>query len=199
MPATTPLSDAISKDLRGRGFSFVGSTICYSYMQAVGLVDDHIITCFIEPAVVPARTYEEALQRVAAFQSYDDDRILPQARTALLSHGARTPLAVVLLHGFTNHPGQYRAFAPRLFDRGVNVLVPRMPEQGDRDRMTQRLAKLTAEALLARASEAVDVACGLGERVASPEYRQAVCFAATSDSIARTSRGRFRFRRSLPS
>lgn len=46
MPATTPLSDAISKDLRGRGFSFVGSTICYSFMQAVGLVDDHIITCF---------------------------------------------------------------------------------------------------------------------------------------------------------
>ncbi len=71
----------------------------------------------------------------------------------------------MLLHGFTNHPGQYRLFAPLLFDRGVNVLVPRMPEQGDRDRMTRRLAKLTAEALLARASEAVDIACGLGERV----------------------------------
>jgi DNA-3-methyladenine glycosylase I len=46
IPATTPLSDALSKDLRKRGFTFVGSTICYSFMQAVGLVDDHIAACF---------------------------------------------------------------------------------------------------------------------------------------------------------
>lgn len=45
-PATTPLSDALSKDLRKRGFTFVGSTIMYSFMQAVGVIDDHIITCF---------------------------------------------------------------------------------------------------------------------------------------------------------
>ena len=46
LPATTPLSDAISKDLKKRGFKFVGSTIIYAYMQAVGLVDDHITSCF---------------------------------------------------------------------------------------------------------------------------------------------------------
>jgi DNA-3-methyladenine glycosylase I len=46
VPATTPLSDALGKDLRKRGFTFVGSTICYSFMQAVGLVNDHIVTCF---------------------------------------------------------------------------------------------------------------------------------------------------------
>ena len=46
LPPSTPLSDALSKDLRKRGFRFVGSTICYSYMQAVGLVDDHAATCF---------------------------------------------------------------------------------------------------------------------------------------------------------
>jgi DNA-3-methyladenine glycosylase I len=46
VPATTPISDAMSKDLRKRGFTFVGSTICYSFMQAVGLVDDHVVTCF---------------------------------------------------------------------------------------------------------------------------------------------------------
>lgn len=45
-PATTPLSDALSKDLRKRGFTFVGSTIMYSFMQAVGVIDDHITTCF---------------------------------------------------------------------------------------------------------------------------------------------------------
>jgi DNA-3-methyladenine glycosylase I len=46
IPASTPLSDALSKDLRRRGFRFAGSTICYSYMQAVGLIDDHVLSCF---------------------------------------------------------------------------------------------------------------------------------------------------------
>ena len=46
LPATTPESDALSKDLRKRGFRFVGSTICYSFMQAVGLVNDHTRNCF---------------------------------------------------------------------------------------------------------------------------------------------------------
>lgn len=113
----------------------------------------------------PARSYEEALARVRAFQAYDDDRILPQARTVLHDHGERTPLVAVLYHGFTNHPGQYREFAPMVFQQGVNVFVPRMPEQGDRDRMTRRMARLTAESLLSRATEALDIACGLGERV----------------------------------
>jgi DNA-3-methyladenine glycosylase I len=46
VPASTPESDAMSKDLKKRGFSFVGSTICYAFMQAVGMVNDHLIECF---------------------------------------------------------------------------------------------------------------------------------------------------------
>lgn len=46
VPPTSPLSDRLSKDLRKRGFNFVGSTICYSYLQAAGLVMDHITPCF---------------------------------------------------------------------------------------------------------------------------------------------------------
>jgi DNA-3-methyladenine glycosylase I len=45
VPAKTPESDAMSKDLQRRGFKFVGSTICYAYMQAVGMVNDHLVTC----------------------------------------------------------------------------------------------------------------------------------------------------------
>lgn len=45
VPASTPLSDKISEDLKKMGFKFVGSVICYSFMQAVGIVNDHIITC----------------------------------------------------------------------------------------------------------------------------------------------------------
>lgn len=46
VPATTPLSDALSRDLKQRGFKFVGSTICYAHMQAVGMVNDHLVSCF---------------------------------------------------------------------------------------------------------------------------------------------------------
>ena len=46
IPARTPLSDAISKDLKKRGFTFVGTTICYALMQATGLVNDHLVGCF---------------------------------------------------------------------------------------------------------------------------------------------------------
>lgn len=46
VPATTPESDAMSKDMKKRGFKFVGSTICYAFMQAAGLVNDHTSNCF---------------------------------------------------------------------------------------------------------------------------------------------------------
>jgi len=46
IPATTAESDAMSKDLKKRGFNFVGSTICYAFMQAVGMINDHIVDCF---------------------------------------------------------------------------------------------------------------------------------------------------------
>jgi len=115
----------------------------------------------------PARSYAEAKERIEKFKALDpaDPRILPQAYTQFYDCGERAPLAVVLLHGLTNHPGQFVKFAPLVRELGANVFVPRLPEQGDRDRMTTRLANLTAEMLLASATEAVDIACGLGERV----------------------------------
>jgi len=45
-PATSPESDAFSRDLKSRGFSFVGSTVIYAHMQAVGMVNDHLVGCF---------------------------------------------------------------------------------------------------------------------------------------------------------
>jgi DNA-3-methyladenine glycosylase I len=46
IPATSPESDAMSKDLKARGFKFVGTTICYAHMQAVGMVNDHVVDCY---------------------------------------------------------------------------------------------------------------------------------------------------------
>ena len=52
IPARTPESDAMSKDLKGRGFAFVGPTIIYAHMQAVGMVNDHVVDCFRHREIV---------------------------------------------------------------------------------------------------------------------------------------------------
>lgn len=51
LPAKTPESDLMSKDMKKRGFNFVGSTICYAYMQAAGMVNDHTVDCFRHKAI----------------------------------------------------------------------------------------------------------------------------------------------------
>jgi DNA-3-methyladenine glycosylase I len=53
LPASTPLSDRISKDLKKRGFRFVGTTILYAFLQAVGVVNDHSRQCFLCPRATP--------------------------------------------------------------------------------------------------------------------------------------------------
>ena len=55
VPARTDLSDAISKDLKRRGFRFVGSTIVYAFMQAVGMVNDHLVTCYRHAQLASAK------------------------------------------------------------------------------------------------------------------------------------------------
>lgn len=56
IPASTPASDAMSKALKKRGFSFVGSTICYAFMQATGMVNDHVVGCFRHAQIVALAT-----------------------------------------------------------------------------------------------------------------------------------------------
>jgi len=56
IPARTKESDRLSEALKQRGFTFVGSTICYAYMQAAGLVNDHLVTCFRHGEVIPRKT-----------------------------------------------------------------------------------------------------------------------------------------------
>ncbi|MBA1847306.1 DNA-3-methyladenine glycosylase I, partial [Escherichia coli] len=53
IPTSTPASDALSNALKKRGFKFVGTTICYSFMQACGLVNDHVIGCCCHPGNKP--------------------------------------------------------------------------------------------------------------------------------------------------
>jgi len=66
VPASTRESDILSKDLKQRGFRFVGTTICYAFMQAVGLVNDHLVTCFrYKQLAAPARPRGPVLSKNA--------------------------------------------------------------------------------------------------------------------------------------
>jgi carboxylesterase len=95
----------------------------------------------------------------------DGPEVDPRCRSALHDHGRRTRRAYVLIHGYTNCPQQFAALAQVLFAQGANVLIPRMPAHGLRDRLTSATGSLTAPILARFADAAVDCACGLGEEV----------------------------------
>jgi esterase/lipase len=118
-----------------------------------------------QPEARPAAGYAEAAQRAAAMQALDGENVNPLSRTALMTHGERTPRAAVLLHGYTSSPAQWTQFGERLYQRGYNVFIPRFPGHGLRDVMTNALGQLTREILLAHLTEAVDIGRGLGEAV----------------------------------
>lgn len=100
---------------------------------------------------------------VAADESAFD--IHPLGRTIIQNHGHRTARAYVLLHGITNTPVQFQDFGELLYQRGANVIIPRMPFHAHSDRMTDAKRLLTAQAMLDEANRAIDLAKSLGDRV----------------------------------
>ena len=122
----------------------------------------------LDPARFPARPaadFQEALARVEALQAWDSPAVQPESGTRLWSHGAQTERSIVFYHGYTNAPPQFKLLGDQFFARGYNVLVPRLPHHGLRDRLTTDQANLKAEELIAMAQETVDIARGLGQRV----------------------------------
>jgi esterase/lipase len=112
-----------------------------------------------------ASDYDTALGRFAQLQSIDDDTINPVCRSQLLTHGHKTERVIVLIHGLTNCPQQYVQFAPLLYNRGYNVLVPRLPHHGLANRFTNDLKHLSAQELRDFIDAVVDIASGIGDQV----------------------------------
>jgi carboxylesterase len=99
------------------------------------------------------------------FRRRDHSGVSDAGRTKLLLHGEVRPVAVVLFHGIAASPEQFVRFAHELHARGHNVVVPRLPRHGHSDRLTDALARLSADDLRAFATESIELAQGLGERV----------------------------------
>jgi len=114
----------------------------------------------------PVRNYDEAVAHVKAMQEEDNqDLVRDVCITKLYEHGTLTEHVIVLLHGFTNCPEQFNELGRQYYEAGNNVLIPRMPNHGLSDRLTDDLVQLTAESLTAFGDKVMDIAHGLGRRV----------------------------------
>jgi len=127
---------------------------------------------FLPPATVAPSTsfkasqsYDEAKTRLAKLQTLDDDSIRSECKTTLLDHGNTTSKVFVLYHGFTSCPKQYDQFAQILYDKGYNVLIPRLKYHGYFDLTTRDQAKITPTDFMDLTQESVGIATGLGQKV----------------------------------
>jgi acetyl esterase/lipase len=109
--------------------------------------------------------YADGMLLARTLAELDGPDVEPACRSIVRSHGGKTDDVAVLLHGYTNCPAEFSIVADLLFESGWNVVVPRLPLQGLRDRMTDRLSELTVERLVERTALALDIASDIGERV----------------------------------
>ncbi|HEV2477336.1 MAG TPA: alpha/beta hydrolase, partial [Candidatus Dormibacteraeota bacterium] len=110
-------------------------------------------------------TYAEGIRIAKTIKDLDGPNVNPVCQSRLYTHGHRTERSLVLLHGFTNCPQQMDALGKQLFAQGWNVFIPRYPRHGYTNRLTDAIAELRAEHLVALASRSVEVGTGLGERL----------------------------------
>jgi pimeloyl-ACP methyl ester carboxylesterase len=116
-------------------------------------------------ATSPAVSYQNAVAMIASRQASDIRIAIPEARSILLTHGAPTRRAFVLLHGLTDSPLQFAPLAQQLFVDGSNVFVPRFPRHGLPGGTARELETLTSAELRGFADSVVISALGLGDSV----------------------------------
>jgi pimeloyl-ACP methyl ester carboxylesterase len=110
-------------------------------------------------------SYQAAVEIAAGLQRLDGPNVNPVCHTRLYTHGHRTQRSLVLLHGFTNCPQQFDLVGRHFYELGWNVLIPRYPRHGYKDRLTTSIAELRLVHLLAVANRAAAVGAGLGDQV----------------------------------
>src|SRR6266487_3406642 len=115
----------------------------------------------------PAADYETAMGRFAQVQAQEEanETLNPVCRSKLLTHGSKKERVIILMHGMTNCPQQFVELAPKFYEQGYNVLIPRMPHNGLADTDTDKLKYLKAAELCDCSNTMVDIARGLGDHI----------------------------------
>src|ERR1700730_8792759 len=114
--------------------------------------------------VSESEKYAASLERMRALQAREqaDPRINPDCASIVFDHGKAMPRSIVCMHGITSSPVQFRDLGALFYSRGYNVVIPRLPRHGYRDRLTNDQARLTVAEFQTYASEAVEIGRGLG-------------------------------------
>lgn len=113
----------------------------------------------------PAQSYDDALARIEQLRALDTDDIQPECHLRFFSHGNQVEKAVILAHGYTASPYQFHQLGQTLFELGYNVLIPRMPHHGHKNRLSENHADLTAQEMIDALYQAIDIGQGLGQQV----------------------------------
>jgi esterase/lipase len=118
-------------------------------------------------SIDPATDYDTAIARFAQVQAQEDadETLNPVCHSILLTHGSKTERVIILMHGMTNCPQQFVELAPKFYEQGYNVLIPRMPHNGLADPDTDNLRYLKAAELRDCTNTMVDISRGLGNHV----------------------------------
>ena len=109
--------------------------------------------------------YLKSVERIQGMQKLDGSDVSLDGRLIFLTHGFTKPRAIIFFHGNTNSPLQFESLGKLFFQKGYNVLIPRVPHHGLKDRMTGDLAHLTVKELITLCNTSVDIASGLGEHI----------------------------------
>lgn len=113
-----------------------------------------------------AANYSEAASRIESIVAQEQGLdLIEEGHSIALLTGSQTTTSVVIFHGYTSVPRQFRLVAEGYRAQGMNVWVPRLPYHGQVDRMTEDFSKITAEGLRDFADDSIDIAAGLGEHV----------------------------------
>lgn len=112
-----------------------------------------------------AADWQTSLDRIAQLQTEDGDDVAPACRTQVLLGSGPSEEAVLLFHGYTNSPAQWREVASAYFSAGTNVIIPRVPFHGMADPFNKELSKLTPKVLAEFTDRSVEAAEGLGMRL----------------------------------
>ncbi len=134
------------------------------YLAAIAVFSTLAISGSVSAQIVESG-YTRAVQAIARRQATDDSVAVPGARSILLTSGAPTRRALLLLHGLTDSPRQFEALAYLLHADGNNVYVPRLPQHGLRGKDASVLGALTAVQLEGVADSVVNEARGLGDSI----------------------------------
>lgn len=147
-----------------------GRIVALSLLALLALVAVLLFTPLTDPdarsQAEPARSYAEAATRISAIKGAEaSEDLIPEGKSLALLTGSQEETAVVIFHGYTSVPQQFRLVAEGYRKQGYNVWVPRLPYHGERDKMTEDFSKIDAALLREFADENLDIAQGLGKKV----------------------------------